>query len=330
MDQTPPINHISAKLRWTQRCLDLAAYLVVRVLVSIIQVLPLDMGDSVCRVLAWIVGKRLGIRRDITMSNLERVFPHADDRQREQLSMAMWHHLLLMVCEIAWAQRRLHRTNWKDYIRIPDDQTILKYTLSTRPTVMVTGHYGNFEIGGYVSGLMGHSTLTIARKLDNAYLHDWVERFRSAKGQFMVDKEGCATAVDDHLHAGGILSLLADQHAGPKGCWVDFMGVPASCHKALALFSLSSNAPMLVTTTRRIDGQPMRFELAYYGIADPSDDADAVCSSVNSLTNWYNQRLAIAIDDSVEQYWWLHRRWREPPEKVAKRLAKKRTLAKAA
>ncbi|MEC7681070.1 MAG: hypothetical protein VX694_17480 [Planctomycetota bacterium] len=40
------------------------------------------------------------------------------------------------------------------------------------------------------------------------------------------------------------------------------------------------------------------------------------------MTQWYNQRLGLAIDQGVEQYWWLHRRWRTPPEKVAKRLAK--------
>ena len=45
-----------------------------------------------------------------------------------------------------------------------------------------------------------------------------------------------APLVDRHLQQAGTLSLLADQHAGDKGCWVDFLGVPASSHKALALF----------------------------------------------------------------------------------------------
>ena len=45
------------------------------------------------------------------------------------------------------------------------------------------------------------------------------------------------------LQMGGILSLLADQYAGEKGCWVEFMGRPASCHKAVALFTITSGAP---------------------------------------------------------------------------------------
>ncbi len=301
---------------------DFGAYAAVRGLVAIIQTLPLDMGDSICRGLAWLAAGPLRIRHGVIEENLEQVFPDADPESRRQLKFAMWHHLLLMVCEIAWAQRRLHLVNWPQHVRFRNAKTVLHHYLGLRPTVTVTGHYGNFEIGGYMTGLMGFPTLAIARQLDNPFLHRWVEQFRGAKGQMMVDKEGCATVVNQHLQQKGILSLLADQHAGPKGCWVDFLGVMASSHKALALFSLSSQAPMMVGYTRRVDGRPMQFELGVTGVADPADDIEGNCGSVKELTEWYNRRLADAIDLGVEQYWWLHRRWRKPPEKVTARLRK--------
>ena len=301
---------------------DFAAYLVVRLFVAIIQTLPLDMGDRCCRALASLIVSRFKIRRRITQGNLKQVFPDATPRQLEKMEFAMWHHLLLMVCEIAWAQRRLHLTNWPQYVQFRDNRAVLKNCLSKRPSVTVTGHFGNFEIGGYTMGLMGCESTTIARRLDNPYLDAWVHRFRSAKGQRMLDKEGCATEVDQHLAAGGSLVILADQHAGPKGCWTNFLGIPASCHKALALFSLGSKATMLVGYTRRVGGTPMQFESGSLGVADPVNDPEGICESVKTLTKWYNRTLARAVDLSVEQYWWLHRRWREPPPKVAQRLAK--------
>ena len=302
---------------------DFVLYGIVRVLISVLQTLPADMGDKLCHSLAWLVTTGpFKIRHKITKHNLEQIFPDASEEDRKRLEYAMWHHLLLMVCEIAWAQRRLHLTNWSQYIVFRENRKTLGHLLSRRPKVTVTGHFGNFEVGGYLTGLMGFSTLTIARKLDNIFLHRWVERFRSAKGQHMVDKEGCAPAVDAHLKNGGILTLLADQHAGPKGCWVDFLGVPASCHKALSLFALSSNAPMMIGSTTRITGSPMRFEMSCSDIADPDDDPDGNCASIKSLTQWYNAGLARDINKSVEQYWWLHRRWRTPPPKIAARFAK--------
>lgn len=300
--------------------IDFGAYVSVRGLVAVIQALPLDMGDAVCRALAWLAAGPLKIRHRVIKENLEQIFPDADADSRRQLTLAMWHHLLLMVCEIAWAQRRLHLVNWSQHVQFHQARTILHHYLSGRPVVTVTGHYGNFEVGGYITGLMGFPTLTIARQLDNRFLHRWVEGFRGVKGQMMVDKDGCATAVDQHLQQNGILSLLADQYAGPKGCWVDFLGLLASSHKALALFSMSSQAPMLVGYMRRVDGRPMQFEMGVTGVADPQHDLEHNCTSVTRLTQWYNDKLADAIGMGVEQYWWLHRRWRTPPEKIAARM----------
>ncbi len=309
---------------------EFAAYAFVRVLIAVVQTMPTDMGDSICRGLAWAATHPLRIRRRITDENLQGCFPDADPADRKRLSVAMWHHLLLMSFEIAWAQRRLHLSNWSEHVQFKNNKVLLGYLLGGRPTVLVTGHYGNFEIGGYVIGLMGFPSTSIARKLDNQYLDTWVGRFRAAHGQFMVDKNGCAPLIEEHLRQGGTLSLLADQHAGDKGCWVNFLGIPASCHKALALFTMSSGAPMITGYTRRIDGTPMKFESGCIAVADPQSDPDGICESVTRLTEWYNEKLADAIRPAVQQYWWLHRRWRTPPDRVASRLARVALAARRA
>ena len=62
------------------------------------------------------------------------------------------------------------------------------------------------------------------------------------------------------LSSGGILTLLGDQSAGKKACWVSFFGRPASTHKAVALFSLANDAPTMVSYARRLD-RPLRYEV---------------------------------------------------------------------
>ena len=305
------------------KLVDAAAYAFVRSLVAVIQVLPLDMGDAVCRVLATLLSRGVSIRRRATQENFDRIFPGATERQKDRLRSEMWHSLLLTACEVAWASRRLHRCNWPLHVQFENNRAMLANLLSPRASVVVTGHYGNFEIGGYVTGLMGFETLAIARRLDNPYLHRWVERFRGAKGQFLIDKDGCADAVNRHLAGGGTLSMLADQHAGDKGCWTHFMGVPASCHKALALFSFAADAPMFVAMTRRIGRRPMQFSIEVAGRVDPSDAADPASADVTAMTDWYNRSMAAGVARDVTQYWWLHRRWRAVPARAAKRLARR-------
>jgi KDO2-lipid IV(A) lauroyltransferase len=267
------------------------------------------------------------LRRGITNQNLDRVYGALSDRQKADLRRRMWHHLLLMVCEIAHAPRKIHRTNWRDFFFMPMKTQALKLILDSRATILATGHFGNFEIAGYVCGLLGFPTTTLARPLDNPFIDRYITRFRSLNGQFMLPKDGSANKVQQLLDSGGTLAVLADQFAGSKGVWVESFGYPTSCHKALALFVLSARAPMLVNYTRRLD-RPLRFEMSYTGVADPrlldAEQPPEYLESVISLTEWYNARMEAAIRTAPEQYWWLHRRWRIIPPRQAKRLEQRK------
>lgn len=306
---------------------DYGAYVAVRCVICAVHSLSLETCDRWCRLLASVLANWVNLRRGITDHNLELVYGSLTDAQKSILRYNMWHHLLLMVCEIAHAPRKIHRTNWREHFYMPHKQEVLSSMMSPRPCVLVTGHFGNFEVAGFLVGLIGTPTTTIARPLDNPYIDDFFADFRSGGGQNILPKEGSSAQVQDILRAGGTLALLADQHAGAKGCWVDFFGHPTSCHKALALFVLSSKAPMVVNYTRRL-GRPLRFEMGITGIADPalldSEHVPEYLESVTELTEWYNCRLEQAIRLAPEQYWWLHRRWREIPPGQLKRLEARR------
>ncbi len=307
--------------------IDYSGFVALRCVICLIQSLSLQTCDRWCRLIARLLADWIKIRRDPIDPNLRRVYGALSESQLSQLRYQMWHHLLLMICEIAHAPRKIHRTNWRDHFYLRDKNEMFHYMMDTRPTVLVTGHFGNFEVAGYLVGLFGLPTSTIARPLDNPYVNEFFTDFRSFGGHRILPKEGSSTLVQQVLDEGGTLTLLADQHAGAKGCWVDFFGYPTSCHKALALFVLSAGAPMVVNYTRRLD-RPLRFEMGMTGVADPADaNAETppeYLESVTELTAWYNQRLEGAIRLAPEQYWWLHRRWRDVPAAQLKRLEARR------
>ncbi|MGC6450868.1 MAG: hypothetical protein ACON5G_10295 [Pirellulaceae bacterium] len=35
-------------------------------------------------------------------------------------------------------------------------------------------------------------------------------------------------------------------------------------------------------------------------------------ATIKGITSWYNQQLEDAIAIAPAQYWWLHRRWKDP------------------
>ena len=300
---------------------DYLGYSVVRGLICFAQAIGAETGQSLARFAAWIMSDVLKVRRGVVEENLRYAFPDLSDAQRRHLARRMWEHLVLLVLEVAHAPHKIHETNWRRYVRLDGVDRLVRILLSGRPTVIVTAHFGNFEIGGFMLGLLGFPTFTVARDLDNPYLDRFVNRFRGATGQHIISKHGGYDEILGVLASGGTMAFLADQYAGLKSCWVEFFGRPASAHKAIALLSLEHNAPMAVCCARRL-GRPMQFEMKVNGIADPRAAANGT-GSIHELTQWYCNRMEEMIRDAPEQYWWLHRRWKDPrpPKRRAGRAA---------
>ena len=290
---------------------DWLVYLLLRVVVCLAQSVRIETCHAMSRMLAVLANDILRVRRRVVDDNLAAVFPELSATERILLARRMWEHLLLMGFEIFHAPRKIHRTNYRRYVRLERRREIVRYLLDPRPVLLVSGHFGNFEMGGFITGLMGFRTFTVARPLDNPLLDSYINRFRSANGQYILSNRGSSNQIDQILANGETLSLLGDQHAGPKGCWVDFFGRLASCHKAIALFTLTSGAPLLLGYCRR-DGKPLRFEQSVVGIVDPRDSGEEA-GGVKPLTQWYNRALEKTVRVAPEQYWWLHRRWKGTP-----------------
>jgi KDO2-lipid IV(A) lauroyltransferase len=221
----------------------------------------------------------------------------------------MWEHLFLMLAEIAHFPRKVHDTNWREYIRFKNEAWMMRELFRHRPRVFVSGHYGNFELAGYTMGLFGFPTFTVARPLDNPYLDRFVNHFRALKGQYILPKRGSAAEAAELLEGRGTLGVLADQHAGPKGCWVNFFGRPASTHKAIAVFALTNNAPLMVGYARRL-GRPMQYEMGLEAMLEPAAMESAL-NDVTALTQWFTNELETVVRRAPDQYWWVHRRWRD-------------------
>ncbi|MCA9241203.1 MAG: lysophospholipid acyltransferase family protein [Planctomycetales bacterium] len=305
---------------------DYAAYVLLRCAITMIQAAPLGLCARGAELLGWLFGSLLGFRRRLVDENLQVALPAATAEERREVARRMWKHLFLMVVEIAHAQRKVHRETWRDYCRIPELKKVVSVTLQDRPKVIISGHYSNFEFGGYLLGLFGFPSYTVARTLDNPYVDKYVNDFRGRTGQHILPKQGSRDAIEQVLGSGGTLALLGDQAAGDKSCWVNFFGKPASTHKAVALFTLGYYALTMVMGTRRTTG-PLRFEIDLAGSTDPLSDGFEL-GSVPALAEWYTRGLEEIILRAPDQYWWVHRRWKgTPPPRVLKRLERLPTHA---
>ena len=298
-----------------------AAYLVVRSFICVLQALRMETCQVVAAGLATLFADVLKIRRAVIDDNLRHAFPEMSEHERRQVAWRMWNHLFTLVVEIAHAPRKIHDTNWRDFLVLHRADALTRLGLGDLPVVLVSAHFGNFEMAGYLLAILGFPTYTVARTLDNPYIDDFLNRFRSRTGQHIIPKRGGYEQIVEVLARGQMMSFLADQYAGSKGCWVQFFGRPASAHKAIALFSLGNDAPMVIGYALR-RGRPLHYDLVIDSEIDPRDGGEHV-AGVPQLTQWYTSALERIIRQAPEQYWWIHRRWKDTrrPKKRQKAAA---------
>jgi len=282
-----------------------SGYVAVRLFICVVQAIPIEMCHTLTRGLAWLCNDVARVRRKVVLDNLRQALPELTEAERQRLARRMWQHLLLFVVELAHAPRKIHDTNWRHYVKLVNANVLLEALLVDRPMTIVSGHFGNFELAGYILGLLGFPTHTVARKLDNPYLDRFLNQFRGATGQYMIPKKGGYEQIIEVMSTKGTMTFLADQHAGEKGCWVNFFGRTASTHKAIAMLAMQHDSPVAVGYAIRGD-RPLQYSLRCEALTEPSEHAGA-----RELTAWYTKRIEDAIRRAPDQYWWLHRRWKE-------------------
>jgi KDO2-lipid IV(A) lauroyltransferase len=183
---------------------------------------------------------------------------------------------------------------------------------SGRPLIILTGHYGNWELAAFMLTDFGIRAHLVARPLDNPYLDDLVRRFRESRGHTVVTKQGSASDLLTLLQNGGTICTLADQDAGEQGLFVDFFGRPASTHRAVANLALRTGA-LIVVVGLQNRGGVLDYAVRVTDVIDPRDYHGPVSASLLAITQRLTTGLETLVRFDPTQYLWLHRRWKTLP-----------------
>jgi KDO2-lipid IV(A) lauroyltransferase len=302
--------------------IDCAVYLLVRSVVCIVQALSWRSALALAQGVAWLMHRIDRRHRLIAADNVRHAFPDLDEQGVERLVRASYLHLATMLVEMIRLPRVIRPDNLYDSIRHanPGDLDVIRAWAATgRPLLVLTGHFGNWEILSYTTGMAGFRAAIVARRLDNPYLDRFLARFRGGSGMELLDKNADYARILDILAQGGGLGMVGDQDAGPRGLFVDFFGRPASTFKSIALLSLEYQAPLLVVGAARV-GQPMQYRVYFEDVILPEDYARHP-DALRAITERYTQALERLVRRHPEQYFWLHRRWKHQPRAKAARKA---------
>ncbi len=170
-----------------------------------------------------------------------------------------------------------------------------------RPVILVTGHFGNYDASRAALIARGSRGGGLYRPMDNGWFNDHYVKAISKIGTplFPRGKKGLAEMVR-FLRSGGMLGLVIDQHMG-QGARLQFFGRDALTSLSAAELALKYGALVIPTYgIRKPNG--LDFEIV---VEEPIPEG-----TPEAMTQALNDSLERLVRDHMDQWFWIHRRWK--------------------
>ena len=252
-------------------------------------------------------------RRKIARTNLDIAFGDTKTpAEKNRIAKQSMIHMVTIALQCLWASRNTQQRVRQLFPNDPKGLEILEEALSRGKGVFyLTAHYGNWEILGVYLGYMKSSYVcSIARKLDNPYLENFIFNLRTISGGGVFHKEGSPLKVVRALKQNSCVAVMMDQNGGIGGLFVDFFGTKAATPRSLAVLSYSTGAAVIpIIPFPQEDGTYQATYLPEIKIEKTGDkDKD-----VFRWTEEYQKVLEKVIRERPEPWMWFHRRWKSRP-----------------
>jgi KDO2-lipid IV(A) lauroyltransferase len=260
--------------------------------------------------LGAVAGGVLRLRRSDVERHLEWAFPEQGKAWRRRIASACYRHFgreaVTTLRALRWSAEQLaERTRMIGF----DD--FRAAVAAGDGVVLLTGHLGNWELGGAAIAARGVPLDVVGKGMSNPRFERDLFALRARLGMSVIEMGEAPRLALRSLAAGRVVALLGDQSAHGGGPLLPFFGRPAVTARGPALFAVRSGAPVFVAFALRDAGASPRYTVTFERL--PLGATDDTETDILSLTRHYTGALEGAIRRAPAQYFWQHRRWKGAP-----------------
>ena len=289
---------------------DYAEYAALRAVVTALDAVSWDRAAAMGERLGALGYRPLRIRRDLVQRHVAAAFPGLEQREVRRIARASYEHLGRTTVETALLPS-LGRDGLLRLVEEVDGwDEVEEARARGRGIIFVTGHLGNWELGGAYIAARGVPLDAIVRRQGNPLFDRYLNATRTKLGIVVVHDSEAVRRTPRALREGRGVGFLADQGVlGLASTFVPFFGRPAKTPRGAAVFALRMSAPVIFVSALRQPGG--RFRMAFDPIAvQPTGERER---DIDSIVAAYTRVLEMYVRRAPEQYLWQHRRWRRQP-----------------
>ena len=295
------------------RFTDYVEYAIFRAASGFFSLLPRRVALTVGAWLGEILYRVARPQRRIALYNLRLAFPDKSEAERRAILRRSCRNLGRVAAEFCHLPS-LTPESVRDYVTVDDASRWhdILTAAAARGAVVLTGHFGNFELLAYAHGLLGHPITLVHRPMRNRLVDRAITGLRARAGTTSLAKKTAAKAALRALRDHRIVAIPADQNQTRRyGVFVDLFGVPAATTPGPARLAMLSRSPLLPVFLVR-EGESAKHRIVVLPeielVNSGQRDQDVVTNT---------QRCTDVIEDMLRRYpdqWiWFHKRWKTRP-----------------
>ncbi len=285
-------------------------YYLGRIVAFFIYLLPIDMGLYLARVIGRMAFHALRYYRDITISNLKNAFENEkSEGEIRRTAKKVFENLAKNAVELVNFPK-INKTNIDKFVELKNTDILDRAFRKGHGIIIVTAHFGNWELMAAALRLKGYPGVTIGRRIYFEKYDRYLNWLRKTHDVDVVYRDESPRRALNILKENRIVGIVADQDVDSvEGVFVKFFGQPAYTPIGPVALAKASGASLIPVFIIRQNG---RHILMIEKAIELIETGNKVADLVTNTQEW-SDVVESYIRRYPEQWVWMHPRWKTKP-----------------
>ncbi|MCK9281182.1 MAG: lysophospholipid acyltransferase family protein [Melioribacteraceae bacterium] len=286
---------------------NLIEYILFRAIGFIIRIIGLKGTRAFAKMLALFLFYVVPIRKSVVINNLKIAFPEKTESEINLIVKLNYISFATTFAELLFIPS-LSKEKILSIIFVENPELLTSTIQNSQRTILMTAHFGNWEIGSLAISTILNKDLTVMVKPQrNGYVNNYVNKLREKFGNTTIPTGLSIKEIYKTLLKGGIIAAVADQRGHPDGLRVNFFNRSTAIFTGLFTMAIKSNALILFALLIR---EPSGNYRMVHHVIDYDTSNNTLDENVALASKKYFDYLESYIKQNPEQWFWMHKIWK--------------------
>ena len=275
----------------------------------VLKVLPAGVVRVLMRALAWLAYTVSQKHRNIIHENLERAYPTVyTEKEKRAIGIEAFMNLIDTVFGII-RRDGMKKEEVIANVTFEGSEIIEAYQKAGKNFILVTGHYGNWELLSQSIAIKFDLTLVgVGRKIDSDMMDKVLKKNRERFNVEMVYKEGAMKGCIKAINQQKVVGILTDQAIKKtQSIEVEFFGQKATHTPLASILARKFEIDLIPAYISTEDYQHYKVKVypVIKSIKTENQEKDLAI-----LTQLQSECMEKVVRNSPKQWFWMHKRWK--------------------